>query len=412
MSNRLLCSFLGIMMTVSVFAGGFRVSLQGVRQAAMAHTSAHVKDASVIFFNPAGMSFIEEKLSVTAGFFGVSINSEYQDYSRQYSHKTDNPISTPAYFGVSYRVSDMVSVGLSVTTPYGNTVEWGKDWNGRDLVQDIELKSFFFQPTVSFKFTDWFSAGLGFIYARGNVELNRALTTVNGDLQLKTNDADGKGFNVGAYFRPSDKLDVSLAYRTKVDMKVKKGKANFNVPSSLIGNSPFLTANDTFDATLPLASEFTAGLTYRVKPNFILSGDFNASGWQAYHRLTFDFGQNQVGNNPEDPTISTTPKDFQYTFTYRLGGEYIFKNDLALRLGYYYDESPATYEYFSPETPTTDNSYFTFGLGYEFQNGISLDGFGSALFGNVKKFDNQFSGFQGQLKNDGFIFGFGITYNK
>ena len=39
-------------------AGGFRVALQGVKQLAMAHTSAHAEDASVGFFNPAGISFI------------------------------------------------------------------------------------------------------------------------------------------------------------------------------------------------------------------------------------------------------------------------------------------------------------------------------------------------------------------
>ena len=52
-----------------VYAGGFRVSLQGVKQLAMAHTSAHAEDASVAFFNPAGISFIPNKLSVAAGGF-------------------------------------------------------------------------------------------------------------------------------------------------------------------------------------------------------------------------------------------------------------------------------------------------------------------------------------------------------
>jgi long-chain fatty acid transport protein len=34
---------------VMTYAGGFRVSLQGVKQLAMAHTSAHAEDASVAF---------------------------------------------------------------------------------------------------------------------------------------------------------------------------------------------------------------------------------------------------------------------------------------------------------------------------------------------------------------------------
>ena len=46
---------------VCTYAGGFRVSLQGVKQLAMAHTSAHAEDASIAFFNPAGISFIPSK---------------------------------------------------------------------------------------------------------------------------------------------------------------------------------------------------------------------------------------------------------------------------------------------------------------------------------------------------------------
>ena len=53
-------------------AGGFRVALQGVKQLAMAHTSAHAEDASVAFFNPAGISFIPNKLSVAAGGFCIN----------------------------------------------------------------------------------------------------------------------------------------------------------------------------------------------------------------------------------------------------------------------------------------------------------------------------------------------------
>ncbi len=412
MNRKIMLILLGVLTFGSALAGGYRVSLQGVRQAAMAHTSAHTKDASVIFFNPAGMGFIEEKLSVSAGVFGTAINSEYQNYSQLYSHETDNPMSTPAYLGVSYKVSDMVSLGLSVTTPFGNTIDWGEDWNGRSLVQNIELKAFFIQPTVAVKFTDWFSAGLGFIYARGNVNLKRSILFDQGSLELNSCDASGTGFNVGAYFKPSDKLDISLAYRSKVDMKAEGGDATFDVPDGLVGEYPFYTKDDKFDATLPLVSEFTGGISYRVNDHITLAGDVNLSGWQAYHRLTFDFEQNEVGNDPDDATISTTPKDFEYTTTYRIGGEYLTNKDLAIRLGYYFDESPVNTTYFSPETPSTDNHYLTFGLGYKFKNGISIDGYGSKLFGEVIHFNNPMENFSGQLKNDGFLFGFGITYNK
>ena len=69
-------------------AGGFRVALQGVKQLAMAHTSAHAEDASVGFFNPAGISFIPNKLSVAAGGFGINADISYQNPSTLESYST------------------------------------------------------------------------------------------------------------------------------------------------------------------------------------------------------------------------------------------------------------------------------------------------------------------------------------
>ncbi len=102
---------------VLTYAGGFRVSLQGVKQLAMAHTSAHAEDASVAFFNPAGISFIPNKLSVAVGAFGAKSEVEYQNLSTLQSYKTDNPLGTPLYAAIAYKVSNTISVGVSVTTP-------------------------------------------------------------------------------------------------------------------------------------------------------------------------------------------------------------------------------------------------------------------------------------------------------
>jgi len=44
--------------SASMFAGGYRVSVQGQKQLAMGHTGvAVVNSAEVTFFNPAGMFF-------------------------------------------------------------------------------------------------------------------------------------------------------------------------------------------------------------------------------------------------------------------------------------------------------------------------------------------------------------------
>ncbi|WP_313215896.1 outer membrane protein transport protein, partial [Soonwooa sp.] len=151
------------------YAGGFRVSLQGVKQLAMAHTSAHAEDASVTFFNPAGMSFIPAKLSVVAGGFGAINKVTFQNLSTLQSTETDNPIGTPLYAAVAYKVTDDVSLGFNFATPFGSTIQWPSTWEGAEMVQKMELKSFYFQPMVSFKLAPWASFGASYIYAKGKV---------------------------------------------------------------------------------------------------------------------------------------------------------------------------------------------------------------------------------------------------
>jgi long-chain fatty acid transport protein len=139
------------------YAGGFRVSLQGVKQLAMAHTSAHAEDASVTFFNPAGMSFIPSKLSVVAGGFGASNKVTFQNLNTLQSTETDNPMGTPIYAAITYKPIEKLSVGFSFSTPFGSTIKWPDNWEGKEMVQKMELKSFYFQPMVSVKLADWVS---------------------------------------------------------------------------------------------------------------------------------------------------------------------------------------------------------------------------------------------------------------
>ncbi|MDR1876394.1 MAG: outer membrane protein transport protein [Flavobacteriaceae bacterium] len=393
-------------------AGGFRVSLQGVRQAAMAHTSAHTRDASVAFFNPAGIAFIPSKLSISAGAFGVFGKAEYQNISTLYKAETDNPVSTPMAFNIAYKATDQLSVGFSLTTPFGSAVDWGENWAGKDLVTSIELRSFFFQPTVAYRFNDWFSVGVGYIHAVGSVNLQKAISAVDGKMILEDKDATGNGFNLGMYFKPTKNLDISIAYRSRIDMDAVHGTAKFEVPQSLIGSDLFATADDRFNGLLPLASEFTLGLTYRILPKWSISADWNASGWERYRNLVFDFEQNKVGNDPKDPTISSSPKNYKTSYSFRFGTEYLPTEDLALRLGYYHDQSPVKDEYWNPETPSTDNNAVTGGIGYSFFNKkLMLDLTGIYYVGKPRKVANEFYNFFGEAKLSSFMVGFGLTWN-
>lgn len=392
------------------YAGGFRVSLQGVKQLAMAHTSAHAEDASVAFFNPAGISFIPNKLSVAAGGFGVSSEITYQNPSTLESYSTDNPLGTPIYAAVAYKVVDNFSVGFSFSTPFGSTVDWGNTWAGREIVQKIELQAFYFQPMVSVKLAPWASLGGSFIYAKGSVDWSRSATQLGGNLNIKDDKASGTGFSFGFYFKPDEKWDVSIAYRSPVDMKADAGVATFDISPALYP-SVGLDANgqDKFKAILPLVDEYTIGVTYKVTPKWQISGDFNYSGWDRYSQLVLDFENAPIGNQA-DPTVLVSPKNFQSTQTWRVGTQYMVTDNFAARLGYYHDESPYTDDNFIPETPSFDANVITGGIGYKWKS-LGVDLSGGYNFQTARMVNNTNLNFIGQAKAKAFYFGLGLSYN-
>ncbi|NAW50620.1 outer membrane beta-barrel protein [Elizabethkingia argentiflava] len=397
--------------SMATYAGGFRISLQGVKQLAMAHTSAHAEDASIAFFNPAGIAFIPSKLSVAAGGFGVSTSMTFQNPSTLQSYKTESPLGTPVYAAVAYKIVDNVSLGFSFTTPYGSHLIWDKDWSGREIVQELNLQSFFFQPMVSVKLAPWIAVGVSYIHATGKLDWTKTATQVNGVANLKDEKAKGNGFGLGFYFRPNENLDISVAYRSPVNMKASNGIVKLtNVSPALYPNLGLNSqGSDSFTANLPLVDEYTIGLTYKLTPQWSVSGDFNYYGWEQYSKLDIHFA-NMRPDPSSNSHVYSSPKNFKNTKSYRIGTQYWFNNIVAGRLGYYYDESPYDDQYFSPETPSMNNNSITGGIGFKFKN-FGIDLAASYNFFKSRNVSNDFYGINGQIKGNALIFGLGLSYN-
>ncbi len=398
--------------SLSLLAGGYKVSLQGVRQAGMGHTStSFTQDASGIFFNPAMISFSEYSGGFGGSFFSITGTNYYQNPKTGESYETDNPTGTPLQFGGFYTFNNGLTIALNACTPYGNTIKWPTGWTGRDMVTDISLTAIYIQPTIAYKFNDWLSIGASYNIVSGALELNRDITGVGGDMSL-TGDARGQGFTVGLYGQPTPNMRWGLSYRSKVDMKAENQKASFGIPQSVISASgPFVTNEDKFTATLPLVSEWTTGVTYKFSDKFQLSGELNMAQWSQYESLDIDFEQNSIGNDPDDMTISSTPKKFFNVGTIRVGGQYDFSDKLCMRLGYYHDPSPVKSKYWSPETPSTDINAATVGLGFRVSDHLDIDLAGMFLGGKETYINNTMTNFSGDVKSDANIFGISIAYN-
>lgn len=354
----------------SAFAGGYRVSLQGQKQLAMGHTGvAVVNSAEAAFFNPAGLSFLEDKFNISVGANALFAKTKFQNEKYNWKNSTEN-MGTPFNVYASYKINKWLTAGLAVYTPYGSAVEWDQDWEGSHLVNNIDLQAIYVQPTIAIKVSDEFSFGGGPIYVRGSVEfnrnLNRSLTDENGNRSDVTLDAKGItawGYTAGFMFNPCKDLRLGVNYRSEIIMEARGGDANFkDVPAFAQGTY----SNTTFDADLPLPAELTAGLSYNITDKWMVAFDYNRTMWSAYDALVVDFAKEGI------PT-SNNARNYHDTNTYRVGTQYKATEKFTFRAGWYKDESPISAGYFAPETPRNDSMGFTGGLTYQITKKLGVD---------------------------------------
>ncbi|SZD71689.1 47 kDa outer membrane protein precursor [Candidatus Ornithobacterium hominis] len=399
-------AFLLLFLAVDAFAGGFRVSLQGVRQSALgAQGAALTGDASVMFYNPAALAFVGSQWSVAAGVFGVRLTSKYQNRTTLETAETDNPLGTPLYAALSYKPVDKLALGVSVTTPFGSTVDWGNNWSGKYVINRIALKSFFIQPTIAYQFNDWFALGGGAVIAKGSVNIQREVAVAGNDasLEIDAPHAQGWGMNLGVFIKPSEKVNLGLSYRSELKMKAEDGDVKWkNVPQLVSGSLPFNAKK--FNAQLPLPAELLFGVTYQATPKWMLAAEIGAVNWGTYKELVINLTNGKEGYKNQ------STKEFKNTVNYSLGAEYAATDKLDLRLGYKFDESPSPGRYFNPETPTVNYHAFTSGLGYKFK-ALKIDLMAEYLKGNEREFNNVDYDFGGDIVSSGFIFGLGLSYN-
>lgn len=388
-------------------AQGYQVNLQGQAQQAMGGAgTAYMQDAAALFFNPGGAAFVRGN-SVNLGVSSTISNIQFLDKNTGETARTKSPVSYPFAAYAMYGLQDTAQLkfGVAVYTPFGSTVEWEDGWLGRYALTRLQLQSIFFQPTVSYKLSNKIGFGAGFVYAMGNVNLQKDLPVVDASGRVGHAELDGKaqgfGFNTGVYFQATEKFSLGLSYRSRVNMKVDNGEATFTVPSALTANFP----NGKFSSELPLPDVLTLGLAYKVTPKLVLALDVNYVGWKAYDTLAFDYE-----NNTASLADTKSAREYKSSPAFRLGAQYKLTEEFAVRLGLGYTISPVQDGYLTPETPDANRINLIVGLGYTFHKKFGVNA--SFQYTTLKREDtNLETGLSGTYQTNVCIPGISLFYN-
>jgi len=396
------------LLPVFAFSQGFQVNLEGQKQIGMGHTGTGVAlDGASVFFNPGAVVMLPDNY-IQAGISPLLFKSDFNPTGSNTQYQTANKVATPfTFYGAWGPQAGWWKVGMAIYTPFGGLTDWGNNWAGKYVLESLDLKAIYFQPTLSIKITSFLSIGGGFVYNSGSVDLTQAIPLGNaagqdGQAELKGT-GHGYGWNAGLYLKAGPDVTIGLTHRSQVTTTINNGNAMFTVPASVQANFP---QPNTFSSTIPLPATNSLGIGYYPTNKLLLAFDVNLVGWNVYKDLAFDYKTNT-------PALQDTyePRDYKNAVSLRLGGQYQADKKLAVRLGGGYATTAVDDGYVSPEAPDANRVYFTGGLGYKLARHLDLDASFEYEHVMQRTQTNIQTQLSGTFKTDVYIPGIALAYH-
>jgi long-chain fatty acid transport protein len=427
-----------------LFAGGF--ALSGIGSKAISLGGAFrgmADDGTAMYWNPAGLGFMDNSFITLAGA-GIIPSSEFTNSNADLPGFTTEKVEAdkklwlfPNLYAVKACNECKLKFGLGAYVPYG----LGATWDAFDLptqmmtaqgLQDLtwpegfpekEMESsigiFDIHPTVAYQFSEHFSAGAGLSVNYGMINIKKVQPHDVYSYYLPTTmklDGTGLGFggNIGFMYKVNDmaKMGISGKFPSSIkmdgDAEIYTWVNNImayglEIPSNSYGGKTDATA------TLNLPGDIGWGLSLKLNPMWTLNTDFSYTFWSALDEVKLELDSlNILGQEVPDPIMYMKWKD---AFRVSLGTEYAMGN-LALRGGFYFDQSPIPYTTLSPTWPDTNDKYSgNVGFGYNFGKWL-VDLNYEHIFFTEREIETETEDNMVGTYNTGVdAFNFGLTYN-
>jgi long-chain fatty acid transport protein len=405
-------------------ASGFSIFEQGGRSMGFAGAyTAVTDDPSAIFFNAAGLAFLEGTQLYVGGALvmpesSFSGTNPFPGLGVQETQRA-GWLPVPALY-FSHRLSPRFAWGIGLDAPFALKTKWASPdtFTGRYIAVESSVRGFALNPTIALRLNDKVSLGAGVDLRFSSVRLVRRAGGVDpftqtvkdtAEVVLDSDPATGVGFDVGVVAKPRAGLSLGAQYRHKVKIDYS-GTATFTrIP----------TGNDELDASV--ASRLPQGTpaveTSIEYPSILSAGvardwrwwtvaaDVVFFQWSTFDQLPLTF--------PTEPGLdSVIPEGYRNSWQVRAGVERRLEEGWALRLGYHYDRTPVPTESVSPILPDSDTHCLAVGWSWtSTSRHVFVDGGLWYLFLRQRSTEGQNrDGYNGTYENAAFSLGASLGY--
>lgn len=366
------------------FAGGFQLSEENVSGLgnAYAGTGALAEDASIGFWNPAGLSRIDRYQFVASGSV-LNLNNNVRISSANSNYLTDplNPHATvgnnreeaggwhviPALHFATPKFGQF-SFGLGVTTPFGLTTSYTKSSKSRYFGTYSHLTAVNIGPSVAYQLNRYISFGVGFDAQYLTADLHQQVPlngTYDAEFQNKADDW-GYGWNVGTALCFDTGTHVGLSYRSRVQHTID-GDAFIKSPAV----APIINAKGPASTSITLPDSANFSVVQDINDCWSILGSVYWTHWSLIDTVKLKYKKALGGVFPNGLKLDLA---FDDSMKYALAVNYRPDQCWKLRMGVAYDETPVRNAGTrSFRLPDNDRVWLSFGAQYKVNNQFTVD---------------------------------------
>lgn len=377
--------------------------------------AADPQDASIGWYNPAGLAFLHHD-QVVAG--GVAVQPFVQ-LSGNTLYTIPNPLDSASPFlyaesfpkiqgarsaGVpslhlAHPLGPHTTLGFSAVVPFGLSTDWAPSSAIRYEATYSKLTTLDFSPELGSQLTDSFNAGFGFDFEYATVTFNQVIgaPSLLSTLDIAPNALDSASINQGTSFDlgfhagllwhiNQDHTRLGLNYQSPINqtfrgtsqLKGPLADPTLNVFDLSTSNpNAFFQTNTLFSNNIALPGIATFSAFQDVAPRLSLLGSLVYTAWHTFENIKLynvaAVISNHDGSIQQVPTNVSISQNYQDTWRVAVGANYHIYERLLLRIGGGYEQTPSMPVERDARLPDADRSAASIGAHYQFGQAIGLD---------------------------------------
>ena len=334
--------------------------------------ASRADDLATVFDNPAGMNaFQGTQIAVGSAVvvpeihFSGDLTAGGTTLPGNNSRQNGQIALVPHFYGVT-DLADKIKLGLAITAPFGNTLDYGDTWSGRYVNNKTAALALDINPNVSYQLTDRISVGGGVSLQYFKLGLSSGIpqslifgpATPDSSFDLSAANWNW-GYNLGVLTEPWDGTRIGVAYRSAIAHKLNGVLRMAPDTSPLLG---LTTAPASSDLHLP--ASITGSVTQVINPDLTLSSDVEFTEWHVFQDVSVIA--------PPNPAFLFT-ENYRDSWMVSVGGTYRINDTWTMRAGVGYDESPVVDAYRDTGVPDDDRYMVGAGPGIHLNDTMVLD---------------------------------------